>query len=248
MRAKELWEARWRVVILNPIGWLLALTMPFLFGLLQKGGKNVPGPALALLHYPTMAFGWFREDLPELLLLYVIIWSVAQITREWQTGSIEFLGQLPLTAGQVALLKGLWGSAEISLVSLLSSAVLWIVSIASGHHLPAAVFIVSSLLITVGFIAMVWLISLLAWALHSTYGVIILALAVYIVSVIAHSVRVLRPYSPITYMTNANPAAHLGTLWVHLGVDAAAALVLAWAAVAVAGRQEFGPNHGRDQV
>ena len=85
---------------------------------------------VASLHYPTMDFGWFGEDLPELLLVYVIIWAVAQIAREWHTGSIELLGQIPLTRCQIVRRKGLCGSAEIALVSLVPSTILWIAGVA----------------------------------------------------------------------------------------------------------------------
>ncbi len=248
MWAKELWDARWRAPILNPIGWLLALSFPFLFSIVKLHAAHVPAAAAPLLHYPNMAFGWFGEDLPELLLLYVIIWSIAQITREWQTGTIEFLGQLPLTSGQIAWRKGTWGTAEIAALSLTSSAVLWIASQAGGHALPLATFVLSVALITMGFIAVLWLASLCAWALHSTYAVILLVLAFYIGSVITRSYHSLHRFSPLTYITNTNPAVHTTVLLAHLAEVTVAACLLALLAVRAAAKQEFISNHGRDQL
>ena len=249
MWAKERWDARWRVAILNPIGWILALSFPFLFSVIKlQPAPDMPKAVIPLLQYPNMAFGWFGEDLPELLLLYVIIWAIAQIAREWQTGTIEFLGQLPLTAAQIAWRKGLWGTAEISGLSIISSAVLWFGSLAAGHTLPAATFWLSTMLITTGFIAMLWFASLCAWVLHSTYAVILAVLAIYVGSLITRTSRSLHRFSPLTYITNSNPSMHTAVLWVHLAGVIAAAVLLAYLAVRAAAQQELISNHGRDQL
>ncbi len=248
MWAKELWDARWRAPILNPIGWILAVSFPFLFSIIKFHGPNLPAAAARLLHYPNMAYGWFGEDLPELLLLYVIIWAIAQIAREWQTGTIEFLGQLPLTSGQIAWRKGIAGMAEVAVLSLTSSAVLWIASLVGGHTLPLGPFLLSTVLITVGFIAVLWFASLCAWLLHSTYAVILVVLALYIGSIIVRGFHSIDRFSPLTYLTNTNPAVPIAVLWEHLAGVAAAAALLAFLAVRAAARQEFISNHGRDQV
>lgn len=247
MRAKEVWEARWRVLILNPIGWLLAASFPFLFQLIRHGHKPIPSAVAPFLHYPNMAFGWFGEDLPELLLVYVIVWAVAQITREWQTGSIEFLGQLPLTRSQVAWAKGIWGSAEIAVAAVLSTAALWIASMLGGHPVSFAALMLSGLVMAMGFIAILWMVSAFAWAIHSTYAIILIALGLYVASVAVRAVAAWRRFSPLTYIGNTNPQANFVALWERLGILAVAAAILAWVALGVAARQEFVSNHGRDQ-
>lgn len=248
MWAKELWDARWRAPILNPIGWILAISFPFLFSIIQIHGPNLPVAAARLLHYPNMAYGWFGEDLPELLLLYVVIWAIAQITREWQAGTIEFLGQLPLTPGQIAWRKGMWGMAEVAVLSLTSSAVLWIASLVDGHALPLGPFLLSTVLITVGFIAILWFASLCAWLLHSTYALILAVLALYIGSVIVRGFHSIHRFSPLTYITNTNPAVHTAVLWEHLAGVAAVAALLAFLAVRAAAQQELISNHRGDQL
>lgn len=247
MWVKELWDSRWRAVIMNPIAWLIAVSFPLLFRVIEHPPKPVPPTVAALLHYPTMAFGWFGEDLPELLLVYIIIWCLAQITREWQTGSVEFLGQLPLTPGQVALRKGLFGTLELFVLSTLSTLVLWIASTLFGHALPVGAFLASWLLVTLAFVGVLWFISLWAWFLHSTYSVLIISLAFYVLCVVTRASTALHRFSPLTYMENLSPAPAWGVLWAHMAFVLAGSLLFAYAAVRVAARQEFVANRGRDQ-
>ncbi len=250
MWAKERWESRWRVPIMNAIGCALAISFPFIFQLIQ----NVPphakvDPILAMLqHYPNLAFGWFGEDLPELLLVYVVILAIAMITREWQSGTIEFVAQLPSTPSRIAWLKGLWGSLELAVVAIVSSAVLYAVSLIAGHTLPVMPWILSVLLMTVGFIGMWWLLSAFAWAIHSTYAVILIGLGIYVIGMVSRSVRAWRTWSPFTYMINVSPHPKESVLWEHLLIVIGATAVMAGLALWVAGRQEFIPNHRRDQI
>lgn len=214
--------------------------------MIEHPPKPVPASVVALLHYPTLAFGWFGEDLPELLLVYIIAWCLGQVTREWQAGSVEFLGQLPLTPGQVALRKGLFGTVELTVLSGLSTLVLWVASTRSGHALPGAVFLATWVLITVGFVGILWFISLWAWLLHSTYGVILISVAFYVLCLVARGSAALHRFSPLTYIENVSPTPTWGVLWAHMGIVLAGSLVSAYVAVRVAARQEFIANRGRD--
>ncbi len=249
MWSKERWESRWRIGILNPIGWILAGSFPFLYHFLAKApAKTIPAPFTALLHYPYFAFGWFGEDLPELLFVYALTVAVGTITREWQSGSIEFLAQLPLTPRQIALRKGVWGSLEIGFVSVISTAVLWLVSALDGHSLPRMPLILSTLLIACGFIGVMWLLSACAWAIHSTYAIILIGIGFYIASVVVRGISGLRAFSPLAYICDTSPDAHQIVLWEHLAIVLAVVAGLIFLTAWIAGRQELIANHGRDQM
>ncbi|PSR26215.1 MAG: hypothetical protein C7B46_20150 [Sulfobacillus benefaciens] len=246
---KERWESRWRIGIMNLIGWSLAALFPMLFPLIRKSPVPQASHTLALLwHYPNFAYAWFGEDLPELLLLYVVMLAVAMITREWQSGTIEFLAQMPMQPAQIALQKGLWGSVEITIAAVSSSAVLWIASTVAGHHLAWEPYVLSMLLITVGFIGIWWLVSALAWALHSTLAVIIIGVVIFAESLVTASIPVLAPYAILTYISNTSPHPSMARLWDHVGMVAGIAMILGWVAIQVAQRQDWIPNHGRDQM
>lgn len=249
MGSKEVWESRWRVPIFNGIAWAMAILYPFLFRLLiQVPAKGVPASVALLQHYVPFAYTWFGEDLPELLLVYVIIWCIASIAREWQSGTVEFLAQLPLRPSQIALIKGLWGTSEIASVAVISSAVLWVASRLSGHTLPLAPYALTVLLMAVGFIGMLWLVSALAWALHSILSVVLVGVAIFAISLITGSVPPLKPCSPLTYISNTAPHPHMALLGEHLALVAVVTVALAGLTLWVAGRQEFVPQHGRDQI
>ncbi len=246
---KERWESRWRVGIMNLIGWSLAALFPILFPLIKRIPASQVSHTLALLrHYPNFAYAWFGEDLPELLLLYVVILAVATITREWQSGTIEFLAQMPMKPAQIVLQKGLWGSIEVIIAAVSSSAVLWMASTVSGHHLPWQPYVLSILLMTSGFIGIWWLVSALAWALHSTMAVIIVGVVIFAESLVTASIPVLAPYSVLIYISNTSPRPSMARLWAHVGILAGIAVILGWTALQVAKRQEWIPNHGRDQM
>ena len=249
MWSKERWESRWRIGVLNPIGWLLAVSFPLIYHFLTRVPVGAaPSPVIPLLHYPHLAFGWFGEDLPELLLVYSLFVAVGSVTREWQSGSIEFLAQLPSTPGRIAWHKGIWGSFEISLVASLSTLVLWAASGIYGHSLPLQTLILSTLVIIMGFDALMWLLSACAWAFHSTYVIILIGLGFYLASAVIRGVPRLRVFSPLTYICNSSPHTPDAILWAHLIIVSAVAAGLALLTVWVAGRQEFIVNHGRDQM
>lgn len=248
MWAKELWEARWRLSILLLVGGGLAAIFPLLFGLLSHTAGHPLPPSFAFLRqYPGFAFGWFGEDLPELLLVSALLSVVGTVSREWQTGTIEFLAQMPMTTGRIAWEKGLWASLELSVVSLGSSGVLAAATGLSGHALPWGSFALSTLVITVGFTAILWLLLTCAWIFHSTYAVILIGIGIFLVSVMTESIPVLKSFSVLTYVSNTVPDPSYLHLWEHLGILAISAAVLARVAVSVAARQEWIANHGRDQ-
>lgn len=249
MWIKERWESRWRFMILNLIGWALAALFPWLFHLMPKSAPpQLPHALAPLLQYPHFAYGWFGEDLPELLLVYVVVLAIASIAREWQTGTIEFLAQMPLQRSRIALEKGLWGSFEIAFVAVVSSAIMWGLSILTGHHLPLAPYSLSVFVITVGFIAILWLVSACAWALHSTYSVIVVGVLIFAEGLVTGTVPTLKRFSLLTYVTNTAPYPPLAVLWEHAGIVVAAALGLMWLTLRVADRQEWIPHYGRDQM
>lgn len=249
MWSKELWESRWRLPILNGIGWAIAAIYPLVFRLVSHApAQGMPAAVVPLLHYPHFAYTWFGEDLPELLLLYVIIWAISSIAREWQAGTIEFLAQLPFTPRQIAWRKGLWGTAEIAVASIVSSTVLWIASLIAGHSVALGAYCLSVLLMTVGFIGILWLVSAFAWALHSVYAVILVGVGIFAVTVVMNSVPQLKKFSLLTYISNTSPHPHTTQIWEHLGIVAVVTVGVALGALWVARRQEFVPHHGRDQL
>ncbi len=249
MWSKEVWESRWRVPILNGIGWTIAGFYPLLFRVIARAPvRGMPASVTPLLHYPHFAYTWFGQDLPELLLVYAVIWCIGSIAREWQTGTVEFLAQLPLKPRQIAWNKGLCGMAELGSASIASSAVLWVASLAAGHPLAWGPYALSVLLMTVGFIGILWLLSWVAWALHSIYAVIIGGVGLFAISAIAESVPQLKRFSLLTYVSNTTPHPQVVHVWEHLGIVAVVSGGLAIFALWAASRQEFVPQHGRDQI
>lgn len=245
---KEWYEGRWRIGIMNLIAYVFAVSFPFLFRLVQHSPQKLPSRVSLILHqYPAFAYSWFTETLPELLLVYVLILVVGAITREWQSGTIEFLGQIPQTPGCIAGQKGLWGMMELSFLAFSSSAILWLVSRWTGHALRVDAFILAVLLTTIGIVAFFWLMSWLAWLLHSTYTIIVIGIGLFIISLLMESVPLLHAFSLFTYITNQS-AYQQGTVpWEHLGLCVAAAVGFGLITIRVANRQEFIPTHGRDQ-
>lgn len=249
MWSKERWESRWRVPILDGTGWALAALYPLVFRLIGRApAAGMPVSVLPLLRYPHFAYTWFGEDLPELLLVYVVIWAVASIAREWQSGTVEFLAQLPLKPSQIAWQKGLWGTGEIICASVGSSAVLWVSSLIAGHRMALGPYVLSVLLMTMGFVGILWLVSALAWALHGVYAVILVGLAIFAVSVTTKSIPPLKRFSPLTYISNTSPHPLTTRTWEHLAIISAVTVGLVLLSLWVAGRQEFVPHHGRDQI
>lgn len=246
---KELWEGRWRVPILTGSGWLIAVIFPLLFGLIHpSSSQRLPHSMLLLLQYPHFAYGWFGEDLPEILLVAVVAWAYGSIAREWQSGTVEFLAQLPLTRWQVAWRKAVIGTGEVAFIACSSSAVLWLMSLFTGHYLPIIPYVLSVVLITVGFIGVLWLMSAVVWLLHSGYSVMGVGLGIFVWSVITASVPAMGVFSPLKYIANTSPYAHLSLLWEHLALAVVMTIGVGLISLWVAGNQEFVPYHGRDQL
>ncbi|NMP21691.1 hypothetical protein [Sulfobacillus harzensis] len=102
-------------------------------------------------------------------------------------------------------------------------------------------YALSVLLMTVGFIGTLWLVSAVAWALHSIYAVVLVGVGIFAISVITSSVPQLKKFSPLTYISDTSPHPHTAQVWEHLAIMAVVTGGLAILALWVASRHECVP-------